>query len=155
MSKQKQTKPEQHQGADHSSPYPVSRLAPGFDLVDLAKEIEQADQLIHTTSHARLKVIAEQMQQLKQQARSILQEAQESQRLHRANCNFRKIPGKTYHLYLKDNGRLYFSMLSPDDWQPNGQQFQGSYTLQPDMSWKPVENSNDDDIVISGLIDSL
>ncbi len=39
-------RPRMHQGADHSSPYPVSRLAPGFDLVDLAREIDQADQMV-------------------------------------------------------------------------------------------------------------
>ncbi len=42
----KTKKPQIHQGAGHSAPYPVSRLAPGFGLLDLAREIDQADQMI-------------------------------------------------------------------------------------------------------------
>ena len=44
--KQDNDQPALHRGPDHSSPYPVSRLAPGFGLVDLAREIEQADQSV-------------------------------------------------------------------------------------------------------------
>ena len=47
-----------HRGADHSSPYPVSRLAPSFGLVDLAREIEQADQIVSGRLGAQLEVIA-------------------------------------------------------------------------------------------------
>ena len=61
-----------HRGADHSSPYPVSRLAPGFGLVDLAHEIEQADQMVAGRLGAQLEVIAEQVRSLQAQARRIL-----------------------------------------------------------------------------------
>ena len=158
MTKNNTNKPQIHQGADHTSPYPVSRLAPGFDLVDLAREIQQADQLINTTTHARLKTIADQILGLKQQAREILEETQRNQQLHRAHCQFKKIPGKTYHLYKKDNGQLYFSMLSPEDWgDGHSHRFQGSYTLQADMSWKNITDpsSNESDDSLSHLLDKL
>lgn len=149
-------KPQPHRGADSSAPYPVSRLAPGFSLVDLAKEIEQADNMITTTSHARLRLIADQILALKEQARTILEETHHNQLLHRAACQFRKIPGKTYHLYKKPDDSLYFSMLSPADWnnQPRDT-FMGSYTLQADLSWKPAEDVSDELSVIHGLLDSL
>ncbi len=149
-------KPSLHRGAAHASPYPVSRLSPGFDLVDLAREIEQADNMINTTSHAKLRLIADQMLRLKEQARTILQETRQNQTLHRAQCQFRKIPGKTYHLYSRSNGELYFSMLSPEDWkhQPTDS-FQGSYTLQADMSWKAIDDTEDEMKNLDGLLDSL
>lgn len=42
----KRDQPGIHQGADRSAPYPVSRLAPSFGLVELAREIEQADRIV-------------------------------------------------------------------------------------------------------------
>lgn len=33
------TSQQKHQGTSHSAPYPVSRMAPSFDLVNLAEEI--------------------------------------------------------------------------------------------------------------------
>ena len=55
----KRQPPTRHDGPAHSSPYPVSRLAPGFQLVDLAREIDQADQVIGSRLGGQLEVIAE------------------------------------------------------------------------------------------------
>ena len=133
-----------HQGADHSAPYPVSRLAPSFCLSDLAREIEQADQMVSTRLSAQLQVIATQVKALQAQAREILEQAQADQRLHHARCAFRRIPGHVYHLYEEADGTLGFSMLSPDDWRGRPPKpFIGSYRLQPDMSWTPADNGLD------------
>jgi hypothetical protein len=129
-----------HQGADHASPYPVSRLAPAFDLVDVAREIQKADALIVDVASEKLRIIAEQIQALQDQARAILEDARRDADLHRAVCNFVKRPGKIYHLYRKADGTPYFSMLSPDDWKgapPDA--FEGSFRLELDSSWTPVE----------------
>jgi len=132
-------KPVLHRGAAHSSPYPVSRLAPGFGLVDLAREIEQADQMVGARLGAQLQVIAEQVKALQAQAREILQQARADQRLHHARCTFRRIPGRVYHLYEEPDGGLAFSMLSPDDWRGKPPKpFLGSYRLESDMSWTPA-----------------
>jgi len=133
-------KPIIHQGADHSAPYPVSRLAPGFGLVDLAREIEQADRMVSARLGSQLQVIAEQVKALQAQAHKILAQADEDQRLHRARCAFLRIPGHTYHLYEETDGGLAFSMLSPEDWggQPP-KPFRGSYRLESDLSWTPAD----------------
>jgi len=132
-------KPVLHRGAAHSSPYPVSRLAPGFGLVDLAREIEQADQMVSARLGAQLQVIAEQVKALQAQAREILQQARADQRLHHARCAFRRIPGRVYHLYEQPDGGLAFSMLSPGDWRGQPPKpFLGSYRLESDMSWTPA-----------------
>jgi hypothetical protein len=128
-----------HQGDDRSAPYPVSRLAPAFGLVELAQELEQADQMVSGRANAQLAQIAQQIRALQAQAREVMQSAHEDMQLHRAKCNFRKIPGKVYHLYRHNSGELHFSMLSPDDW--NGrppQEFVGSYRLENDMGWAPA-----------------
>lgn len=129
-----------HQGGDQTSPYPVSRLAPQVELVDLAKQIDTADAMINTRVSAKLKLIVDQIKTLQQEARQALEEARQDQELHRAECQFKRIPGKIYHLYVRADGRRYFSMLSPDDWYGGPpHQYLNSYRLENDMSWLPVD----------------
>lgn len=129
-----------HAGPEHASPYPLSRLAPRFDLIDVAREIQQADTLLGAVLGNKLSLIAEQIRALQAQARSIVEEARESGDLHRVECRFQKTAGGVYHLYRRPNGTRYFSMLSLDDWggsPPHA--FEGSFRLEADMSFTPVE----------------
>ncbi len=131
---------QKHQGPDHSSPYPVSRLAPAIELVDVAREIQKADALIVDVATDKLRIIAEQIRALQDQARAIMDDAKRDADLHRAACNFVKRPGKIYHLYRKPDDTLYLSMLSPDDWKGSPPDaFEGSYRLEVDLSWTPAE----------------
>lgn len=144
-----------HHGADHAAPYPVSRMAPATELVDLARQIEEADQMLGNVVHAQLKVIAEQMKTLQREARAILESSARDQQLHRAQCQFKRQPGKIYHLYKRSEDVLYFSMLSPEEWcgkPPH--EFIGSYRLENDMSWTPVEEIGKDEPSIK-LLDAM
>jgi len=128
-----------HQGSDHSAPYPVSRLAPPTQLVDLAREIERADDMLKVRTTSKLRVIAEQMKTLQAEARRLLEEAQRDTDLNHARCNFQKVPGKIYHLYRETGSRLAFSMLSPDDWGGKPpKEYRGAYRLEADLSWTPA-----------------
>ncbi|XP_058126569.1 uncharacterized protein C1orf50 homolog [Anopheles ziemanni] len=111
------------------------------DIVTLAKEIQSADIAVTNNACAKLVMIAEQVRFLQQQAKKILEETQAAQELHHAACNFRKIPGHIYHLYKRASGQTYFSMLSPDEWGPKGceHQYLGSYKLEHDQTWTPIE----------------
>ncbi len=140
MSDIKDNKPKLHRGADHSAPYPVSRLGAPTDLVDLALAIQNADQLTHTRANAKLKVIAGQIRSLQTEARRILQEVKQEQELHRVECNFPRKPGQLCHLYGKPGGDRYFSLLSPEDWKGNPpHEYLGGYRLEADMSWTALD----------------
>jgi hypothetical protein len=135
-----------HSGPERSSPYPVSRLAPATALVDLAREISEADTMLNARVSAKLKVIADQIKALQHEARSILDEAGRDQELNHARCTFQRKPGKTYHLYKKADNTIYFSMLSPEDWQNKPpHEFAGSYRLENDMSWSPLDEEHKED----------
>jgi hypothetical protein len=137
---------EQHRGADRSAPYPVSRLAPAMELVDLAKTISDADNTIRTNATGKLSVIARQIKSLQDEARQILEQAQRDQNLHRARCNCQRIVGKTYHLYRDDREEYYFSLLSPKDWRDQPpHKYEGAYRLENDMSWTALDELNEDD----------
>lgn len=135
-----------HDGPDRASPYPVSRLAPATELVDLAKQIAQADAMLNTRVSAKLKVIADQVKVLQAEARAILEQTQRDQDLHRVTCNFKRQPGRVYHLYRRADDSRYFSMLSPEEWRAAPpHEFLGSYRLEPDMSWTPEDAMDEPD----------
>lgn len=149
---------EQHQGPAHASPYGLSTLAPSITLVDTAREIEKADEVIGTVVGGKLKVIADQIRALQAQAQEVLSDAQRDLRLHRATCSFVRRPGHLYHLYEKQNGDLAWSMLSPEDWGSRcPHSYQGSYRLEADQSWTPVEEiaSRDEDPSVIRTADVL
>ncbi|MCF1184009.1 DUF2452 domain-containing protein [Marichromatium gracile] len=139
-------KPVLHTGDERSAPYPVSRLAPAFDTRELTAEVERAEAMLGARTGAKLRVIADQIKLLQQEARKVLADAQVEQALNQAQCAFKRIPGKTYHLYRRADGRTFFSMLSPEDWGgavPHA--FVGSYRLETDYSWTPAEQIGADD----------
>ncbi|MBK1647976.1 DUF2452 domain-containing protein [Rhabdochromatium marinum] len=127
----------------HSSSYPVSRLAPAFHAPDLRDQLGRVEAMLSARTSAKLGLIADQIRQLQDSARTILQEAEQEQALHQAECAFERKPGRTYHLYRKADGRRFWSMLSLADWR--GQpphDFAGSYRLEADYSWSPVEDAS-------------
>jgi hypothetical protein len=123
-----------------ASPYPLSRLSPRIELVDVAKEIQEADHLLSTVVGGQLEIIAEQIRALQTKAREILDRAELAASVHRATCNFKKRVGHVYHLYRRPDGERVLSMLSPDDW--NGRpphDYEGAFRLEPDLGWTRID----------------
>lgn len=134
-------KTEENGSRQHLSPFPMSRLAPSFKLVDLAKEIARADDLLAMQTNGKLTLLAEQIRGLQEEARRILQDAKKNLELHKAECSFSKKAGQVYHLYVKSDGRKIFSLLSPAEWGARcPYTFEGAYRLESDMSWTDVTN---------------
>lgn len=132
-----------HLGPARTSPYPVSRLAPAHDLVDVAKRIAEADAMIGATASAKLRVIADQIQALQEEARRVLEDTRKDLDLHRARCSFVRRPGQTYHLYRREDGELWFSMIAPSEWRgASASEFVGSYRLELDQSWTRVDEGD-------------
>lgn len=84
-----------------------------LDLVELAREIQNANVALHSQG-GKLGLIVDQIRFLQSQALQILRDTKTDQCLHKAACNFKKIPGKIYYLYERESGQQYFSMLSPE-----------------------------------------
>jgi hypothetical protein len=127
--------------ATRASPYPTSRLSPRFDLVDVAAEIARADETLSLVTTGKLETIRRQIAALQEEARDVLEQARFAAELHRAQCTFRKVPGRVYHLYRRPapSAELYFSLLSPEDWggaPPHP--FEGSYRLEIDQTFTRV-----------------
>ena len=131
-----------YRGPTNAAPYPLTRLAPAFDLVDLAGKIQEADQQLATVTGGKLGVIAAQISRLQEEARTLLEKARRDAELHRVSCGFEKKPGGTYHLYRRHDGGLWFSRLAPDEWvTPQPQTFEGTFRLELDMSFTRVDEA--------------
>lgn len=144
-------------GPSHSAPYAMSRMAPAFGLVDVAREIERADSTIATMATGKLELIARQMRALREEAERVLANAKRDAELHRMKCNFEKHAGGIYHLYRRASGEHYFSLMAPHEWRlAHAQQHLGSYRLEADMSFTPLEEvARSDDERANALLGTL
>jgi len=130
-----------YEGPARSAPYPLSRMAPSYSLVDAAQQIQAADQTLATMTGGKLSLIADQIQRLQAEARSILEKAKRDAELHRVSCQFVKRPGGVYHLYRRAEGTLWFSRLAPEEWvTPQTHTFEGTYQLELDQSFTRLDD---------------
>ncbi len=128
-------KDERYRGPAHASPYGLSTLSPSYSLVDVAGEIEKADEMLGAVTNGKLVQIADQIRALQAQAEEVLTQAKRDLDLHRARCSFPRKVGHRYHLYRDDHGP-YWSMLSPEDWGEPPHEFLGTFRLMFDQSWE-------------------
>lgn len=135
--------PGRYDGPARAAPYPMSRMAPAFDLVNVAAAIQAADQTLATMTSGKLGLIADQIKRLQSEALAILEKAKRDAELHRVSCAFVKQPGGSYHLYRRADGVLWFSRLAPEEWvTPQAQTYEGTYVLELDQSFTRIDESD-------------
>lgn len=126
---------------ERASPYPVSRLAPPIDIVDVARQIRDADRTLSMVTEQKLTLIADQIKELQARAHAILEAAELALDLHRVPCNFVKRVGATVHLYARKDGTRLFSIVGPEEWGGSPPfAFVASYRLGADMSFEPTSS---------------
>ena len=70
----------------------------------------------NSNNYAKIKVLFKQMENIKKEIEEIIQESLETDDLNNIKCNFKKNPGNYYYLYQKPDTTLFFSILSPNEW---------------------------------------
>lgn len=124
----------------NSLTYPSRTLDPPITIVDQAKEIEKATDRIKTDINSKLDMIVKQIKFLQDEARKIINDAYDNIELHKIPCNFQKIPGEVIYLYDKGGEALYFSRLSPEDWNNNPPHiYKGTYKLKADKLFEKIQ----------------
>ena len=73
----------------------------------------------NSNNYSKLKVLFKQMENIKKEIEEVIKESIETENLENIKCNFKKIPGKNYFLYQNQKNELFFSMLSPKEWDSN------------------------------------
>lgn len=87
------------------------------------------------SQYAQLKLISNQMEMLKIQAKQILNEINIQNDLHSIHKNFQLISGNTYYLYSK-NEHKFLSLISPQEWGDKlTSKFEGKYFYDYDKQF--------------------
>jgi len=117
----------------------ANRMGDPNDLVELAAVVQKGNEFVRANATNKLTVIAEQIKFLQEQAHKALEEAKKDSDLHHAACNIVKKPGTMYHMYKRESGQKYLSILSPKEWGAScPHEHLGSWRLEYDMSWTPL-----------------
>jgi hypothetical protein len=71
-------------------------------------------------------------EEIKQEYISLMNDIEVNERLYNCKYSFEPIVGQTYHLYLKDDGTEFLSIIAPNEWKKT---FIGSYLYDSDGRW--------------------
>ena len=107
-----------------------------------------------SATYSQLKLIHKQIENLKEEAKQILTEHVKTTELNNIICNFKKVPGTLYYLYIKENNWInesnkFVKILSlvPPEYDSSGKlishiytQYLGSYFYDYDLKFKEFSN---------------
>ena len=75
-------------------------------------------------------------EELAKEYESLMNEIATNERLYKAKHNFEPVSGEVYHLYKKESGEEFLSLISPEQWK--NFEFLGSYRFLSDGRWQAV-----------------
>lgn len=111
-------------------PYATSVGAPVITTTDtLAWKNRSINKINHKVKAKYLEI--------KEQYEKLMQEYEYNQLIFNAKFSFEPIIGETYHLYKRDNGEVFLSLIAPH--QCNFE-FLGSFYLNAEQIWQKVED---------------
>jgi hypothetical protein len=112
-----------------SKRYPTEIGAPKFepDNISLFK--------IEKTSKIK-KYYSSKFEEMTKEYENLMAEIKVNERLYMASHNFEPISGETYHLYKKESGEEFLSLISPEQWKKFD--FIGSYKFLSDGRWEAI-----------------
>ena len=92
-----------------------------FEMVNIRNnETKEYNALTNIRSnyatYSKLEMIAKQMDFLKNEALNILSNHDLNDNLKEVKCNFRKVPGTYYYVYLNEQNQKLLSLISPNEW---------------------------------------
>jgi len=75
-------------------------------------------------------------EELEKEFKKLVETAADNELIYSAMIRFNPKVGETYHLYRKDDGDTWISMVGPKEWGPNFNfEFLGSFRLATDSVW--------------------
>ena len=71
-------------------------------------------------------------EELKQEYQKLIDEYKWNDLVYKSKFNFEPVINETYHLYSKDSGELFLSLISPDEWNRT---YIASFKYNHDNKW--------------------
>lgn len=109
-------------------PYATSVGAPVITTTDSVAWKNRSVNKLNNKIHTRFKEIKEQYEQL-------MQEFEDNRLIHDAEFTFEPIIGQHYHIYVRENGDNFLSIIAPNECSFNSL---GSFYLNADQIWEKV-----------------
>lgn len=73
--------------------------------------------------------------ELKQEFKKLIEETNWNELVYKSQYNFRPIIGEIYHLYIREDGSTFLSLIDPNSWNKN---YIGSFELDSKEKWVKV-----------------
>ena len=109
-------------------PYPTNVGAPVITTTDT---VAWKNRSINKLNHK----VQTKFKEIKKQYEQLIQEFEHNRLIHNSKFTFEPIIGQLYHLYLRDNGELFLSIIAPNECNFNSH---GSFYLNADQIWEKV-----------------
>ena len=103
--------------------------------IDSNKLIESIKQ--NHVEYGQLKLIASQIEGLRKQAETIIEKAKINTDLINVKSNIRFVSGNNYYLYKNKYNELFWSLISPNEWNTNNE-FIGTYLYDYDKCFEKI-----------------
>lgn len=135
----------------HLLPYAHTVGGAVIKPIDKGRTKGIAVQAMYEQTETQLDQIREQVNLLVEQAQEIHDRVRISEKIYEADCGFKPIIGKMYHLYQKKDESFVLSLVSPQEWGPNPPyHFVSTVKMFADHTWEIMEKSKDFDELMQG-----
>ena len=114
-------------------PYGSNVGAPSIKPTDISSWKEQK---VVTTNH----YFSSRFDEIKKDYLKLMEEYEWNTLVYNAEFKFKPVMGKVYFLYQKDDGKLFLSLIEPDEWDKI---FIGAFKLISDNRWERMEYAGD------------
>jgi hypothetical protein len=121
-------KPDMVTDKANSLPYPTNVGAPAFTIPDVLKHKNERG--VNATHLLETK-----FEDLKRKYFELVELANDTELVYNAKYAFIPVVGKTYHLYVGSDDKLFLSIIEPErvNWESKG-----SFKLTADSTWERV-----------------
>lgn len=124
----------------HSLEYGHIVGAPAFRPIDKGRIKGLAVAAMYEQTDMQISQIKEQIDLLAKQAIRIQNRVAISEKIYLAECGFKPLISKTYHLYEKKEDKWILSMISPKEWGKScPYNFVSTVKLLADHTWEILE----------------
>ena len=73
--------------------------------------------------------------EIKKEYEKLVEEFEWNKIVYGSNYNFQPIIGEKYHLYRRNNGEMFLSLIEPNSWK---QEDVGTFEMDSDNKWKKI-----------------
>jgi len=83
------------------------------------------------------KQFEDRFEQLKKEYQKLIDEYKWNDLVYKSKFSFEPVIGKIYHLYYANDGKIFLSLISPNEWK---KEHIGSFKYNHDNKWEKIED---------------